>query len=414
MDPELPEKTFIDPENSNVFTYPAIFAAQIAARRDSSDALEVMQLLLKGIDHKKVKDSQGRTPLHLSVTGCSTLATKWLLSEGFETDALDNNGRAPIHNCATSITLEILLDAGAKLNRADKLGFTPLHLAALQGFEDLVERLIFRDADLTAWGKIGSPLHCAVLKQSWRIAAFLLKADDGKKNKIEINAVDEHGDTALHIAARLARPDLLQLLFAHHIDTLIKNKRGFTAKSQFEDLAIKEETEDLFGSRRKSAGSLDSDSKEQETEAAEEKDTKTPRAWRSSSNPHGIGRTNENKRSPFLGDREQAGEMDFHRSSDSESESGSDEATLSNPNDNGNDEAIAQTAPFSTSTSQEANRECLRAYEKAMKAYQDDIWKRAKHNPGTLLTHFQQPLSPPERGKPPPAFDFLERGPEGS
>jgi ankyrin repeat protein len=234
-DPTLYKMPFVDPEDEKVFTYPAIFAAQIAAKRDSSRAFEIVKLLLNCIPQDtKLRDSQGRTPLHLSVTGTSTLTTKWLLMNGYNVSDLDDTGRTPIYNCCTTASLDILLKLDASINQTDYSGLTPLHVAALQGSDDMVESLIFRNADLTIAGERGSALHCAVLAQSRRVMSFLLKANDGKRNKMDINAVDSNGDTALHLAARVLRPNLLHLLFLYRIDRSICNNARLTAKSQLE------------------------------------------------------------------------------------------------------------------------------------------------------------------------------------
>jgi ankyrin repeat protein len=232
-EPTLSEKRFVDPDDQKIFTYPAIFAAQVAAKRDSTNAFDIVKLLLQHIPYgTKLRDSQGRTPLHFSVTGSSTLTTKWLVMNGYDLDDFDSDMRTPIHNCRTAASLKILLDLGQDINQADRFGNTPLHNAALQGLEDMVEGLIFRNANLTVVGNIGSALHCAVLSQSRRVVSLLLKAGNGMDNKIDIHAVDSNGDTALHLAARILRPDLLQLLFSNRINRKIRNKAGLTAKSQ--------------------------------------------------------------------------------------------------------------------------------------------------------------------------------------
>jgi ankyrin repeat protein len=229
--PELALKRFVDPEDPRLFTYPVIFAAQIAARRESSLALDIVKLLLSHMPRNYlVKDSDGRTPLHLSVTGYSTSTTKWLLENHYSPNLPDNNGRTAVHQARSTASLDVLLGAGADINRADRSGFTCSHLAALQGFEDLVDGFIYRNANLKCIGNIGSPLHCAVLKQSWRVASSLLKAKDAHgKPRVDINATDANGDTAMHLAVKNSgSTDIVRLLFFHGASANIRNKDGLT------------------------------------------------------------------------------------------------------------------------------------------------------------------------------------------
>jgi ankyrin repeat protein len=229
--PELALKRFVDPEDPRLFTYPVIFAAQIAARRESSLAFDIVKLLLSHMPgNYLIKDSDGRTPLHLSVTGYSTSTTKWLLDNHYSPNQPDNNGRTAVHQARSTASLDVLLSAGADINRTDRSGFTCSHLAALQGFEDLVDGLIYRNANLKCVGNIGSPLHCAVLKQSWRIASSLLKAKDMKgKPRVDINAKDANGNTAMHLAVQNSgSTDIVRLLFLHDASANIQNKQGLT------------------------------------------------------------------------------------------------------------------------------------------------------------------------------------------
>ncbi|KAF4634220.1 hypothetical protein G7Y89_g3891 [Cudoniella acicularis] len=229
--PELATKRFVDPGDPGLFTYPVIFAAQIAARRESSLALNIVKLLLSHMPNKHIAlDSDGRTPLHMSVIGYSVSTTKWLLENGYSPNICDNNGRPPLHQAKSIASLDILLKAGADIDHADRSGLTCMHLAALQGLEDLVDGLIERNANLNSTtGEIGSPLHCAVLKKSWKIVSALLKAKDSSGNsRINIDARDSQGNSAVHLAAKNFSNEILKALFFHGADANIRNNAGLT------------------------------------------------------------------------------------------------------------------------------------------------------------------------------------------
>jgi ankyrin repeat protein len=230
--PKLALTRFIDPEDATLFTYPVIFAAQIAARRDSSLTLDIVKVLLSHMPKNHiVKDSEGRTPLHLSVTGYSTSTTKWLLENRYSPNICDNSGRTAIHQVTSTASLDILLAAGADIDCNDYAGFTCAHIAALRGLEDLVDALIYRSANLNCNSSLGTPLHCAVLAQSWRIAEALLRAKDGAgKSRIDVDAPDDNGDTALHLAFRTpGLANVVRLLLSHGASAYNRNKNGVIA-----------------------------------------------------------------------------------------------------------------------------------------------------------------------------------------
>ena len=82
-----------------------------------------------------------------------------LIDAGIDIQELDTrpgiaggNGRRPLNHAALRNNVEmidLLLDAGAEINKPNNSGFTPLHHAAEAGSVDAARRLIERGADLT-------------------------------------------------------------------------------------------------------------------------------------------------------------------------------------------------------------------------------------------------------------------------
>jgi uncharacterized protein len=90
-------------------------------------------------------------------------------------------------------------------------GFTPLHLAAFFGHEDLARLFLDRGADVNARSKsetvarANTPLHAAAANRHVQVAALLLERG------ADVNAKDGHGFTPLALAAN-SQSDLLMLM----------------------------------------------------------------------------------------------------------------------------------------------------------------------------------------------------------
>ncbi|WKT54228.1 Ankyrin repeat [Fusarium oxysporum f. sp. vasinfectum] len=229
--PSLARIRFINPFNRRQLTFPVHFAAQLASRRDTLDAVQILNIINaysdKGpSDERSAYDQKGRTPLHLSVTGPSSRATAWLLDkdEGL-LHVEDSEGRTALHCCASVANCDMLLKRGAVVDHADKQGLTALHTASLSGDVDIVRVLLSHKPKLDLKAKkSGTALHCAVIKGSMDVVMALIEAE------VPVNELDVYGDTASHIAVRMARTSILRILIRHGADLSIRNSTRQTPK----------------------------------------------------------------------------------------------------------------------------------------------------------------------------------------
>jgi ankyrin repeat protein len=127
--------------------------------------------------------------------GHSTVVER-LLALGADVGLRNEMGHTAAHwACSTkhASSLALLLDAGALLNARNNNGFTPLMLAAWKGAAACVKLLLASGGDA-----------------------------------LELDAVDQDGDTALHAAAYYNHPEIIQLLLQAGADPIIGDNNGRT------------------------------------------------------------------------------------------------------------------------------------------------------------------------------------------
>jgi ankyrin repeat protein len=107
-----------------------------------------------------------------------------------------------------------IIDAGADVNAKDTLDRTPLHLAAFHGRAKIIDLLIAHGADVNARDLTATPpLHVAVIagKQGAAVRMLLDRHAD-------LHAINEEGQTALHLAAATGQPNLTKFLIERGAD----------------------------------------------------------------------------------------------------------------------------------------------------------------------------------------------------
>jgi len=176
------------------------------------------------------KDDMGTTPLLLAAAGGFAELVEYLLEVGANANSVDSKGRNVLHNAALGNihihTMSKLVAATAKkgLNAPDNGGYTPLHVAAMNGSTDSLYALLKEGATCDARvEKSGlTPLHAACASgRSSCVAALLM-------NRADPNAVTGEGLTPLHVAARNGNAGICALLLRSGAKCAVKARNGMT------------------------------------------------------------------------------------------------------------------------------------------------------------------------------------------
>ncbi|MGH9142809.1 MAG: ankyrin repeat domain-containing protein [Vicinamibacterales bacterium] len=171
-----------------------------------------------------------------------------LLARGSNVNATDRRGFTPLMwACAAGNlqTVRQLIVGGAAVDRRATDGVTALMLAAVNGFTEVARSLISRGADVNASragikarqlaGERGHVEVAALLEQAETLGNRLLRAAaEGNDTAVRqllsegapVNISDEHGATALMIAARGGDLGIMQALLSRGADASAHDEQG--------------------------------------------------------------------------------------------------------------------------------------------------------------------------------------------
>ena len=144
-------------------------ALHVAAAAGCADILE---LLIKNKANVAVKNQRGQTALHVAATVHCLECVETLVHKGnSDPNAEDNDGRTPLHaglgkSLLSYDVTEMLITRRAHVNKADKYGFTPLHIAAINELSQCIDYLIQHGADLSARTKGGTTALAIVFRKT--------------------------------------------------------------------------------------------------------------------------------------------------------------------------------------------------------------------------------------------------------
>ncbi|KAL3923401.1 MAG: hypothetical protein SGILL_001682, partial [Bacillariaceae sp.] len=212
--------------------------------------------------------ASGNTVLHFAVrTRNIPLIDILVAADKFNVDQADDVGRTALH-CSIwfkfSHAVDILLDAGANVNKTDRDGWTPLRQAIYQGAIDIVSSIIKarpsvvshvlndQSTYLHTACRLGRPCCSKLLIEN---GASLEKKDrtgqtpldhavTGRRHAVEtvkvllsddvypadlVDQADIDGNTPIHTAVAVQNLDVLKLLVPKSSNMMLRNDRGDTA-----------------------------------------------------------------------------------------------------------------------------------------------------------------------------------------
>lgn len=202
------------------------------------DDMEAVRLLLsyKADTSVRTKDRYGASCLHIAALHATASLVRELLAAGSDIEALNSDGRTPLHNAVTSgdkEVVEVLLSAGAGAQSIDIYGLNIYHYAAWNCYgaeEDMlaiIATLTEHGGDPNGLGQHGDAAIHIAIKQG-NLAVFRALCRVGTT----IEQTGYAGWTVLHCAAMWGRLDMLSALEELEIDAIdpdLVDDRGQTA-----------------------------------------------------------------------------------------------------------------------------------------------------------------------------------------
>lgn len=185
---------------------------------------EILKLLLEHNASCNVQDNSGNTPLHLAIDKNTKHCCEILLKmSNLEVSLANKEKDTPLHLAAKNGLENIvdkLLNLNADCHAANARGDTPLHLAAGGGLKNVVKKLLERQANCYAKNSLGdTPLHFAASSGHRDCCDTLLE----HTGTTIIDKVNNEGNTPLHLAAKGGKSEVVELLWSKNADCNAKN-----------------------------------------------------------------------------------------------------------------------------------------------------------------------------------------------
>lgn len=242
----------------NILDYSNEWGDDILAHAIDRQDPEILKYILSlGFDVNKVY-KYGRTPLHYAAGRHSTECVKMLLDANANIHAIDENGQTPLHYAASGEMnppdpssyefpeiVHALINAGIDINLQDNDGKTALMLSVDTSYGEVFDILLASKADIILQDNNGMDIMNYAIEEIRprrnKIQTlfdlgmpinhhYLHRVGNSNIHSMEklielgadVNALDEHGWTPLHVASLVGESSLVQCLLDNEADVTKK------------------------------------------------------------------------------------------------------------------------------------------------------------------------------------------------
>ena len=196
----------------------------------SGETVSTKYLLSTGCIDVNCVDDSGFTAIHHAASLDNTTMIRLLHAHQANINARmqDQSGAAPIHVATMYGSLDAIVtlhQLGCDISAFDDDDLTPLHYAVESEDVNIVSLLLKLNANVTACGSSGAPLHIAAKKNNLEIIRVLVQ--NGHPADIDVRDIEDY--TPLHVAAQNGCDRSAALLVSMGANVLSKTAEGQSA-----------------------------------------------------------------------------------------------------------------------------------------------------------------------------------------